>query len=121
MLIQLTNIASGLILLTPELQKINALKSFGNDLHRLAAPHLKWIGIAEFALGIVALLDRMDIIHTNLWSSYPQAVFAIPMGLLLASNFFHKYDIARSAINAIQPYKAYVALGGIIVGLNSIL
>jgi hypothetical protein len=122
MLIQLANIACGVILLNPELNNSKTFKTFGHKLHSITHPYLQHIGIIECVLGIAMLLDRMDILRLhNLWSSYPQALIAIPMGLLLASSYFHKYELTRKIITAINPYRAYIALGGIIVGLNSLL
>lgn len=125
MIIQTANIISGFMLAAPELKKIGANEQIGKAegfLNTWAKP----IGIIELVLGIIALVERVSYsnfipYYYNYGASYPQAIIAILMGLLLASHLFSKNQFIREKIAMLRPYSAGIGIVGILIGLFSII
>lgn len=123
MVIQTVNVVAGFVLAAPK------LKSFGGAEHitalegRLNA-FRGWIGVGTLALGIAALLERMMIVQLSIpsfGSSYPQALVAIAMGLILTENLFAKYPQFQGHIGRLKDHAEWIGLAGVAIGLGSIL
>ena len=123
MIIQLTNIATGFILAAPKLQEYGGKKQIETIINKLS-PYLNTLGIVELVIGIVALIERMGIVYFHIpdfGSSYPQALPAIAIGLIMSANYFKKYPSATNFITSLKAYSVWIGLTGILVGLGSIL
>ncbi len=122
MIIHVANIAAGALLAAP------VLKKYGGDaaerVLRAATPHLERIGLAHLALGGIALLDRSNIVGLyigSLGASYPQALAAILIGALLASNLLERFPSIAPLIRALARHRVLLGGLGIAVGLGSLL
>ncbi len=123
MLLQLLNILMGLVAALPGLQKQGLLQS-QTELEGKIAAYIPTLGLVGLTVGIIGLLIRMDILPifiSSLGASYPQAIPAILLGLLLAAPHFQKYDILGKASDKIKPYAFEIGLIGIASGLGSLL
>jgi len=109
MIIQIINIASGVAIVAQKQLAISPANQ-------------KTIGLIELVVGVAALISRIGspMLITVLGASYPQAIAAILMGLLLAQSFFEPYPQIRSLIASLKPYGMWIGAAGIIVGLASI-
>lgn len=123
MVIQTTNIIAGFLLAAPK------LKQFGGGEH-IEALHGKllafsgMIGVIELVLGVLALIERMGLAYfpiPSFGSSYPQALPAIAIGLILSAHLFEKYPIMRDFIMKLKVYEVSLGIFGIVVGLGSLL
>jgi len=110
MIIQITNIAAGAAIVV---QKQLAI----------TPENQKTIGLIELVVGLVALISRigLPLPIPVLGASFPQAIVAILMGLLLAQSFFEPYPQIRSLIASLKPYEMWIGAIGIVVGLVSLL
>lgn len=121
MLINIVSLIAGFILAEPLIGKIEALKEGAQKLHTALLPYQMAIGIVEFVLGVVALLNRLQITNVGyFYSGFPTVIVALVMGLLLAEEIFRKVSWGARAIEAVKPYQEYVGLVGIVVGLRFI-
>lgn len=123
MIIQIANIVSGFALSAPKLAEFGAREAI-EKIHAFLTPYLTTIGIAECVIGALALFDRMGILNLPLYnfgSSYPQAIPAILMGLLLASSTFEKNAHISSFIEKLKAHQTLLGFIGIAVGLGSLL
>ena len=123
MIIQVANIVSGFALAAPKLGE-----SIGREhiekAHRGLAPYLTTIGRIELVLGLIALIDRMGLVSLpflNLGSSYPQAIPAILMGLVLAGPTWMRIPTLARIVTSLEPHRAILGYIGIAVGLGSLL
>ena len=123
MIIQLTNIVSGALLAAPKVGEWGAKDATQTFEHTLL-PYARVIGAIELGCGILALTLRMGFIWLpipNFGASYPQAIPAILVGLILCAGYFSKIDIIRKLTTALEPYKAWIGIAAFASGLNSIL
>lgn len=124
MIIQTANIISGFLLAAPELKKLGASEQIGKA-ETFLSSWSKPIGVIELILGVIALVERVTyatiVPFYYYGSSYPQAIIAILMGLLLASHLFEKNQFVREKIVMLRPYSAVVGIIGILIGLFSII
>jgi hypothetical protein len=123
MIIQIANIVSGFALAAPKLAEFGGKEAI-EKVHGAMMPHMKTIGVIELILGLVALIDRMGILTIpimNLGSSYPQALPAILIGLVLGGGAFLKNEALSSFVTKLEPYRMHLGIIGIAVGLGSIL
>jgi hypothetical protein len=123
MVIQTTNIIAGFLLAAPK------LKQFGGGEH-VEVIHGKLlafsgtIGVIELVLGVLALIERMGLAYFPIpmfGSSYPQALPAIAIGLILSAHLFEKYPAMRDFITKLKVYEVALGIMGIAVGLGSLL
>lgn len=120
---QVANIVSGFALAAPKLAEIGG-KEHIERAQSAMKPYLGTIGIVELVLGIVGLIDRMGIVYIplmNFGSSYPQALPAILMGLLLGGSTLMNMDALKRFVAILEPHRITLGLIGIAVGLGSIL
>ena len=123
LLIQPANVLCGFLLSETIIGKIEPLKEPAEKLHRALVQYETPIGVAEFVIGLVNLVNRIGFgfYVPYFTGGYPQSFAALAMGLLLADKFFMKYEWAKPAITAIQPYREYVGLAGLVIGLSAIV
>jgi hypothetical protein len=124
MIIQLANIGAGFVLGAPQLKKIAGIREHVHKVHGKLELYRREMGMGEFALGVIALLHRAMVIDVPIWnfgSSYPQAIAAIAMGLLLAEHTFKKYPVSRDIVKILSPHAEWIGIAGIAVGFFSIL
>lgn len=124
MVLQTANIVAGFVLGASKLKEFGAKEHIEKGEGHLA-PFRNMIGIAILVLGVLGLLDRMGIMNIRipflgLGSSYPQALPAIAMGLLLSSHLFQKFTGLHTFIEKMRPYEGWLGIYGILTGLVSI-
>jgi hypothetical protein len=123
MLIQTTNIIAGFLLAAPKLKELGGREQV-EAMHGKLLAFSGTIGIIELALGILALIERMGLAYFPIpmfGSSYPQALPAIAIGLILSAHLFEKYPAIRDFITKLKVYEISLGLLGVTVGLGSIL
>ena len=126
MILPIANIISGFVLAAPKLKEW-----FGEKhIERAHGALNKWrtlIGVIILVLGIVGLLKRASLAGLRYeWSwhygsSYPQAIIAIIMGVLLCASLFSKWPTFHSKIVEINKYSEWIGILGILVGASSVL
>jgi len=124
MVLQTANIVGGFLLSASTLKTFGAKEHIEKGEHFLT-PFRSTIGIVILGLGLVGLIQRLGLIYINipffgLGASYPQAVPAIAMGLLLASHLFEKFPALHSRIQKMRPYEGWIGICAILSGLVSI-
>lgn len=129
MIIQTANIISGFLLAAPQLKTLVKSEQLVGNIGSAESTLSKWskpLGIVELVLGVIALVERVSYssfipYYYNYGSSYPQAIIAILMGLLLASHLFEKNQFIKEKIEMLRPYSAGIGIIGILIGLFSII
>ncbi|MFM2357642.1 MAG: hypothetical protein RJA61_379 [Candidatus Parcubacteria bacterium] len=129
MIIQTVNIVSGFLLAAPQLKTFTKSDQLIGSINSAESALAKWsklLGVMELILGVIALVERVSYssivpYYYNYGSSYPQAIIAILMGLLLASHLFEKNQFVREKITLLRPYSAVIGIVGILIGLFSII
>ena len=125
MILPIANIVSGFVLASPKLKEWFGKEHIENaegKLEKLRTP----IGVIVLLLGIVGLMKRMSFIFMYEWSwhygsSYPQALIAILMGLLLCANFFSRWPALHSKIVAVNQYSEWLGILGILIAIGSLI
>jgi hypothetical protein len=124
MIIQITNITAGFLLSAPKLKELIG----GKGAEHIVVAETKLnafrgtIGVIELVLGVVALIDRLGILHIgNLGASFPQALAALACGALLAPHLFEKYPAVQEQVKKMEPYTVWIGLVALFIGLGSIL
>jgi hypothetical protein len=126
MILPIVNIVSGFILGAPKLKEWFLRQQIENAENALSGFRTA-VGVVVLILGIVGLLKRMSLaglMYEWSWhygSSYPQALIAIVMGLLLCANFFSKWPALHSRIVAMSKYSEWLGILGILVGAGALL
>ena len=123
MIIQLTNIVAGALLAAPKVAEWGA-KDVAHTYERALAPYARVIGAIELGCGILALIERMGLIWLpipNFGASYPQAIPAILVGLILCTGYFSNITVLQQLVEKMEPYKAWIGIAAFASGLNSIL
>ncbi len=124
MVLQTANIVGGFLLSASTLKTFGA-KEYIEKGEGFFAPFRSIIGVAILVLGVIGLIQRLGLIYINipffgLGASYPQALPAIAMGLLLASHLFEKFPGLHSLIEKMRPYEGWLGIYAILTGLVSI-
>lgn len=122
MIIQVSNIVSGFVLASPKLKELGGketIEKAESSLNKFRGT----IGLIALVLGITALLERMqfEMPIGLLGSSYPQAIIAIVIGLILSARLFAGYPAIQSIIKQLSGYAEWIGIAGIVVGLYSLL
>ena len=126
MILPIANVISGFVLGAPKLKEWFAKK----DIERAETSLNKFrgkIGVIILVLGIIGLIKRMSlfgIMYDWSWhygSSYPQALIAIIMGLLLCANFFAKWPSLHTRIVKLNEYSEWLGILGMLVGIGSLI
>ncbi|MEK9173922.1 MAG: MotA/TolQ/ExbB proton channel family protein [Patescibacteria group bacterium] len=123
MLLQLLNILMGVVVALPGLQKrglIQAQTEFEGKISSYV-PTLGLIGLVAGVIGFLIRIDLLPIFISSLGASYPQAIPAILLGLLLAAPHFQKYQLLKQVSDKIRPYAFEIGIIGIACGLGSLL
>ncbi len=123
MLIQTTNIIAGFLLAAPKLKQWGGGEHV-EGMHEKLLAFSGVIGVIELVLGVLALIERMGLAYFPIpmfGSSYPQALPAIAIGLILSAHLFEKYPTMHDFITKLKVYEIALGLLGIAVGLGSIL
>ncbi len=82
------------------------------------------LGLAALILGALALIDRLGVLNVPIpefGASFPQAVPALALGLLLAAGIAAKYPVLGRIRQTLEPETAWVGLLGMAVGIGSLL
>jgi hypothetical protein len=123
MVIQITNIIAGFLLAAPKLKQFGGGEHIETVYGKLAA-FSGTIGVIELVLGVLALVERMGLAYFPIpmfGSSYPQALPAIAIGLILSVHLFEKYPAMRDFITKLKVEEVSLGILGIAVGLGSLL
>lgn len=121
-LMPVANVISGFVLGAPALKRIAGLHDHVHKLHTKVEPYTYIIGGGELALGVATLLDRLRIIYfPSLGSSFPQAIIAILIGLLLLYPKLEAYPALAEFVKRFKPYEEAIGVTGIVIGLYRIL
>lgn len=121
MLLQLLNIAMGLVAALPGLRERGLIKE---DFEEKTAPWRAGLGMAGLVSGLLGLLIRAGLLPlplSFLGESYPQAIPAILLGLLLAAPHLAGQALLKKASEGLQPYAFWLGVLGIACGLGSLL
>ena len=122
MILPIVNVIAGFVLAAPKLKEWFAkqhIEGVEGALNRFRAH----IGFIVLLVGLVGLLKRMDVVIRYDWSwhygsSFPQAIIAIVMGLLLCANFFSKWPAVHSKIMKLNKYSGWIGILGILLSLS---
>jgi len=120
MIFQLTNILGGTLLYASHHKKLFVGMPGGEALLRVS-PHEDRVGLVVFILGVVALLERVNVLSLGIsGSSFPQALPAILIGLSLGSPLMRHASMVRIA-KTLEPYRSVIGIAGVLSGLGSLL
>ena len=110
MILQLINIVSGATLSVPQIKEV-------------ATPYVTWIGVLAFAVGILGLIERLLPLTFGLplGASFPQAIPAILVGLLLAGPRVHVIPYGTDIQKALSPYATWIGYTAMASGVGSLL
>ncbi len=126
MILPIANLLSGFLLAAPKLKEW-FLKEHIEKAEGILNKYRTPIGVITLLLGIVGLIKRMSlfgIMYEWSWhygSSFPQAIIAILMGLLLCADFFSKWPTLHSRIMGMSKYGEWLGLLGVLVAASSFL
>lgn len=128
MILPIANIVSGFVLSAPKLKEW--FSKGEEDITKVEKAISKFsthIGVVILILGVVGLLKRASLFgimydwNWHFGSSYPQAIIAILMGLLLCANFFAKWPAFHSKIVELRKYSEWIGILGILIGAGSLI
>ena len=126
MILPITNIVAGFLLGASKIKEWFAkgdIEKAEGSLTKFRTP----IGIIILFLGVLGLIKRMSFFGTmyswswNYGSSFPQAIIAILMGLLLCANYFAKWPTLHSKIMKMNEYSEWLGILGILIGVGSLI
>jgi|GEM_PF-1867704 len=123
MILQGVNIISGILLAAPKLKEWG----MGPVLVHVEPTLTRYrngIGVASLVLGALGLIERVGVVDLPIpmfGASYPQALPAVALGLLLADKLRIKYPALASAALPLAPHALWIGLLGVTVGLGSLL
>ena len=121
MVIQIANIVSGFMLAAPAVTS-GGMKEHVGKAHGVLVPYTRVIGCVTFALGILALIERMSyvsILTSILGASYPQAIVALIAGALLLGAAHHA--VVGTFFMRLEPHRTWIGVVIFCVGLISLL
>ena len=122
MIIQIANIVAGFILAAPRLKQWLTLSQVGEAEAKLSK-FRGTIGMVELVIGVIALLVRVGFPSPiyMLGASFPQAIAAIAIGLILSAEFFRKYPQVDQVVVKLEQHSEWIGLAGMAVGIGSII
>ena len=123
MVIQVINIASGFILAAPKLKEFGA-KAEIDTVHAKLSAYSGALGVATLVLGILALIERMGLANFPIpmfGASYPQALPAIAVGLILSAHLFEAHKEIHDVILKLKVYEIGIGVAAILSGAGSLL
>lgn len=123
MVIQVINIASGFLLAAPKLKEFGA-KDEIDALHAKLNAFSGTLGVVTLALGVLALIERMGIMSFPIpmfGSSYPQALPAIAVGLILSAHLFESHKEIHDVIMKLKVYEIAIGVAALLSGAGSLL
>ncbi len=124
MILQTANIVSGFVLSSSKIKEHEKVRTHVERVENLFLPHRETIGIVVLVLGVVGLLARLGL--SFLWFSilgvsYPQAIPAILIGLVLSESRFRKYPAFHKFIVLLTQHQVAIGFVGMASGLGSLL
>lgn len=122
MVMQILNIAGGLLLAAPKLKEWG-LGSVVVRLESSPSSVREKLGVVMLILGVLALIDRLGFLRVPIpefGASFPQSLPALALGVLLAARLSGKYAVLEKFRHQLEPYAAWVGLLGIAVGTGSL-
>lgn len=123
MIMQILNIVCGSLLAAPKLKEWG-LGPAAERLEGWLGGVREKLGLALLVLGTLALIDRLGILDVPIpefGASFPQALPALMLGLLLAAQFSEKYPVLGKFRRSLEPQAVWIGLLGVAVGLGSLL
>ena len=122
MIIQIANLVSGFVLSGSLLGEIKGLRETVVRAERMLSPYKRLLGVVEFTLGVLQLLDRADVIFVSfLTGGFPQALLAVALGILLAGSLLDRIPGIRLLHKLLLPYGQAIGVLGMLVGLSAFL
>lgn len=122
MIIQTLNLISGFALSGSVLGGINGLRETVTKAEHALSPYKKTLGIVVFVLGILQILDRLDFLQLYfLTGGFPQAFFAVAMGVLLAGTGLKMIPGVAKLHAFLWPYRQGIGIVGMLIGLSALL
>lgn len=123
MLLQLCNIAAGLVLAAPELKRFGQ-KELWEKIETSTASWKANLGFVALGLGTLGLLTRLDILPAfipDLGASFPQSLPALVIGALLALPKLERSPTIAELVKKLLPQALPIGLIGVAAGLGSLL
>lgn len=123
MILQLCNIAAGLVLAAPGLKELGQKELF-EKIETASTPWKVQFGLITLGLGVIGLLVRVNILPSflpDLGASFPQSLPAIAIGALLALPRLRAWGVVASFVGKLTPHALPLGLIGVAVGLGSLL
>ena len=123
MIIQIANIVSGFVLAAPKLGELGA-KERVSEIHARLAGFAGTIGVVELVLGLLALIERMGLVSFPIpmfGASYPQALPAIAVGLILSCHLFESHKEIHDLIVRLKVYEVSLGFCAMVSGAVSLL
>ncbi len=122
MILQIINIASGVVGASSFIKD----KITHADAHSAldtVRPYEAKIGLVTAVFGLLALIERLGLIYFNLslGSSFPQALPALLLGLVLGAPYFERIAFLKPIIAHLAPHRQWLGLIAIASGLGSLL
>jgi hypothetical protein len=124
MILQTANIVSGFLLATPKLKSYEGVRENVEKISAKLEPQRVKIGFLTLTLGIIGLFTRIGLIYPHIpmfGASFPQALPAIAVGLLLSESFFKKYPQIDAFIAKLKPHQVSIGIVGMASGTGSLL
>ena len=122
MLIQLANIIGGVLLSAAFISQRLANKSADDTIRRIQLYEAE-IGVGVLICGILALIERLGIFFFNikLGSSFPQAIPAILVGIILGYPLLRQFGFLDGVVRALTPHRTLIGIIAFLCGLGSLL
>jgi hypothetical protein len=122
MIMQIVNIASGVVGAASLVREKITHQEVHGALDKVH-PYEMRIGVVTVVFGLMALVERLGLVHFGLplGSSFPQALPAIALGLVLGAPYFERISFLKSIIAFLAPYREWLGLIAIASGLGSLL
>ena len=120
-LVGFANLISGFILIFPWLKRVGISNDTIEDGFKKLEPYRNVLGIIDFCLGGVSLLNRMGTIYVSfLPGGYPQSLVVIGVGLTLGYHALKGIEPVYKFAKKLEPYQEYIGGVGILFGLHAI-
>ena len=121
MILPIVNIIAGFVLAMPRFKNWFAKQSIEAAEVRLNKSRVT-IGVVTLILGIFGIIKRSTFMYEWSWhygSSYPQAIIAIVIGLLLAIDLFKNKPTIHVHIAQVNKYGDWIGIIGIVAGITA--
>ena len=124
MILQTANIVSGFVLSSSKIKEHEQVRPLALRAEGFLLPIQEKLGFAVLALGVIGLLVRMGFVF--LWipmlgASFPQAIPAILIGLILTEAYWKKYPRVHEKVLLLVPHRVVIGFVGMASGAGSLL